>query len=172
MPLRPRIVVTHITVLAGSLAKEQNKQLSATGGPPDLSPAAGPAAVAMLARHRGAARELLLAPLSAEEFRIPVTETDLNVRVLATDVMFVPIHLEIQGPARPLAMWAPLPVMRIQPKLTSAHHLVPVDSQTIRIHLQGHPAALFLVPLVPLIVVLHVDRLANYFEPFLNTKMT
>ncbi|MBK8200856.1 MAG: hypothetical protein IPK68_00515 [Bdellovibrionales bacterium] len=168
VPLEPRIAVGHLAALVGSLAKDQSRQLSVTGGPPDLSPVVGPVVVAMLVRHQDAARELLLAPLSVEEFRIPVTETDLNVRVRATDAMFVPIRLETQGPVRPLAMWDLLPVMRIQPKLTSALHPVPVDSRTIQIRLQVPPAVRFLVPHALPTVVPLVDRLANPIESFLR----
>lgn len=124
-------------------------------------------AVATLVRHQDAARELLLEHLSVEEFRIPVTEMDLNAQVRAIDAMFVPIRLETQGLARPLAMWDLLPVMRIQRQLTSVlHPVLVVDSQTIRIRLQGRPAVRFQVLLVRPTVALLVDRLANLFEPY------
>ncbi len=124
-------------------------------------------AVATLVRHQDAARELLLEPLSVEEFRIPVTEMDLNAQVRAIDAMFVPIRLETQGLARPLAMWDLPPVMRIQRQLTSVlHPVLVVDSQTIRIRLQGRPAVRFLDRLALIIAVLHVDPLVNLFEPY------
>jgi hypothetical protein len=170
--LRPRIAVGHLVAPVGSLAKDQSRQLSATGGPPDLSPVVGRVAVVTLARHQDAARELLLEHLSVEEFRIPVTETDLNAQVRATVAMSVPIRLVTQGLARPLAMWDQLPVMRIQPKLTSALHPVPVGSQTIQTRLQGRPAVRFLVRLARLTVVLLAGVPADCSNLFWHTKMT
>ena len=130
-------------------------------------------AVATLVQHQDVARELLLEHLSVEEFRIPVTEMDLNAQVRAIDAMSVPIRLETQGLARPLAMWGLLPVMRIQRQLTSVPHpVLVVDSQTIRIRLQGRPAVRFRVRLARPTVVLHVDPLANLFEPYSQTGMS
>lgn len=128
-------------------------------------------AVATSARHLEAAPELLLERLSVEEFRIPVTEMDLNAQVGATDAMFVPIRLETQGPAHPLAMWDPPLVMRTLPRLMSALHPVPVAvSQTVPAHLQGRPAVLFPGRLARKIVAHLADRLANLFEPYSQTR--
>ncbi|MBK7842369.1 MAG: hypothetical protein IPJ71_01540 [Bdellovibrionales bacterium] len=133
----------------------------------------GRAAVAMLARHQDVARELLLEHLSVEEFRIPVTEMDLNAQVRATDAMFVPIRLETQGPAHPLAMWDPPLVMRILPRLMSALHPVPVAvSQTVPVHLQGRPAVRFLGRLAPRIVALLAGVPADFSDLFSRSKMT
>ncbi|MBK8205144.1 MAG: hypothetical protein IPK68_23585 [Bdellovibrionales bacterium] len=171
--LRPRIAVGHLVAPVGSLAKDQSRQLSATGGPPDLSPVVGRVAVAMLVRHPAGVRALRRVLPSAEESQTLVTETEVSAQVRAIDAMFVPIRLEIRGPARPLAMWDLLAVMRVQPKSTSALRRVPVDSQTIRIRLQGRPAVRFRVRLArPTVVVFMWTLLLIYLSHILRPGMS